>query len=49
MIIIYKGKQVDAVTYLDLHDKLNDGWSTKKPAPKTTRAAKNDNKKTTSK
>lgn len=31
MIWIYKGKEWDTVLYKGLQDKLDDGWSTKKP------------------
>ena len=51
MIWIYKGKQWDTVLYKDLQDKLDDGWSTKKPEAepepkKRRRKPKNDNSNT---
>ena len=48
MIWIYKGKEWDTVLYKGLQDKLDDGWSTKKPESepkKRRRKTKNDNDK----
>ena len=46
MIWIYKADKSDTVTYKDLQQKIDNGWSTKKPEPKpkrTRKAKTNDN------